>query len=109
MGMWTLLATAFLVLVLNPGVIGAEEISDSGEPILDGFRAIFPNSDIAALLSLFALAGLVASFQGIMFAAGRNMYSLSRAGYYPRVLSLTGKRKVPYVALIASAVIGVAW
>jgi ethanolamine permease len=106
MGMWTLLVTAFVVLVLNPGVLGAQEISDSGEPILDGFRAIFPNSNIAALLSLFALAGLVASFQGIMFAAGRNMYSLSRAGYYPKFLSLTGGRKVPYVALLGSAVIG---
>lgn len=108
MGMFTLLVTAFLVLVLNPGVMGAQEISESGEPILEGFAAIFPNSDIAALLSLFALTGLVASFQGIMFAAGRNMYSLSRAGYYPRFLSLTGGRKVPYVALITGAVIGVA-
>ena len=107
MGMYTLLVTAFLVLVLNPGVLGAEAISASGEPILDGFRAIFPNSDIASLLALFALAGLVASFQGIMFAAGRNMYSLSRAGYYPKVLSLTGGRKVPWVALLVSAVIGV--
>ena len=107
-GMFTLLVTAFLVLVLNPGVLGAEAISGSGEPILDGFRAIFPNSDVAALLSLFALVGLVASFQGIMFAAGRNMYSLSRAGYYPKFLSLTGQTKVPYVALIVSAVIGVA-
>ncbi|HEY3015156.1 MAG TPA: amino acid permease [Nocardioides sp.] len=106
-GMWTLLVTAFLVLLLNPGVTGAEEIRASGEPLLDGFRAIFPNSDIASLLALFALAGLVASFQGIMFAAGRNMYSLSRAGYYPKVLSLTGGRKVPYVALWAGAVIGV--
>ncbi len=108
MGMWTLLATAFVVLLVNPAVVGADKISGSGEPILDGFRAIFPNSQIAALLSLFALAGLVASFQGIMFAAGRNMYSLSRAGYYPKFLSLTGSRKVPYVALIGSAVIGLA-
>ncbi len=107
MGMFTLLVTAFVVLVLNPGVVGADKISGSGEPILDGFRAIFPNSSIASLLSLFALAGLVASFQGIMFAAGRNMYSLSRAGYYPQLLSLTGRRKVPYVALFTSAVIGV--
>lgn len=107
MGMFTLLTTAFLVLVLNPGVVGADAISGSGEPILDGFRAIFPNSSIASLLALFALAGLVASFQGIMFAAGRNLYSLSRAGYYPKVLSLTGSRKVPYVALLAGAAIGV--
>ena len=41
-----------------------------------------------------------------MFAYGRNMYSLSRAGYYPRFLSLTGKRQTPWVALLVGAVIG---
>ena len=106
-GMFTLVVTALLVLILHPGVLGAAAISESGEPILDGFRAIFPDSNIAALLSLMALTGLIASFQGIMFAAGRNVYSLSRAGYYPKFLSLTGARKTPYVALIASGVVGV--
>ncbi len=107
-GMFTLLVTAFTVLILNPGVLGSAAISTSGEPILDGFRAIFPNSDIAALLSLMALAGLVASFQGIMFAAARNVFSLSRAGYYPKFLSLTGKKtKAPWVALLATAIVGI--
>jgi len=106
-GMFTLLVSAFLVLILNPAVVGSAAIASSGEPILDGFRAIFPNSSIAALLSLMALTGLVASFQGIMFAAGRNVYSLSRAGYYPKFLSLTGERKTPWVALLASAIVGV--
>ncbi len=106
-GMFTLLVSAFVVLVLNPGVLGSAAISESGEPILDGFRAFFPDSNIAALLSLMALAGLVASFQGIMFAAGRNVYSLSRAGYYPKFLSLTGQRKTPWVALVASAIVGI--
>lgn len=53
-----------------------------------------------------ALAGLIASFQGIMFAAGRSVYSLSRTGCYPKFLSLTGVRKTPWVALLATAVIG---
>ena len=45
------------------------------------------------MLGLVAVAGLVASFHTIIFAYGRNMYSLSRAGYYPHSLSLThGKR-----------------
>ena len=60
----------------------------------------------AAVLALFALIGLLASLQGIMFAYGRNMYSLSRAGYYPKFLSLTGKRQTPWVALVVGAVIG---
>ena len=62
----------------------------------------------AAVLALFALVGLLASLQGIMFAYGRNMYSLSRAGYYPKFLSLTGKRQTPVFALLVGAVIGFA-
>lgn len=58
------------------------------------------------MLALFALIGLLASLQGIMFAYGRNMYSLSRAGYYPKFLSLTGKRQTPWVALLAGGLIG---
>src|SRR5680860_597096 len=48
----------------------------------------------------------LASLQGIMFAYGRNMYSLSRAGYYPKFLSLTGARQTPWVSLVAGAIIG---
>ncbi len=77
----------------------------SGEPLLDGFRAFLP-SGWATTLSAFALIGLLASLQGIMFAYGRNMYSLSRAGYYPKFLSLTGERQTPWVSLVVGAVIG---
>jgi len=81
LGLGTLVVTATLVLVLNPGVTGSSKIATSGEPLLDGFRAILPNANVAALLAAFALIGLFASLQGIMFAYGRNIYSLSRAGY----------------------------
>jgi len=101
----TLIITGLLVLFLNTGVIGAEAAATAGEPLLDGFRAIVGDG-LAAVLALFALIGLLASLQGIMFAYGRNMYSLSRAGYYPKFLSLTGKRQTPWVALVAGAVIG---
>jgi ethanolamine permease len=101
----TLIVTGLLVLFLNTGVVGAEATGVAGEPLLDGFRAIVGDG-AAAVLALFALIGLLASLQGIMFAYGRNMYSLSRAGYYPRFLSLTGRTQTPWVALIAGAVIG---
>ncbi|RII43186.1 amino acid permease [Galactobacter valiniphilus] len=107
-GLWargTLIITGLLVLFFNTGVLGAEKTGASVEPLLDGFRAIVGDG-LAAVLALFALVGLLASLQGIMFAYGRNMYSLSRAGYYPRFLSLTGKRHTPWVALVAGAVIG---
>jgi len=107
-GLWargTLIVTGLLVLVLNTGVIGAEAMGVSLEPLLDGFRAIV-GDEAAAVLALLALVGLLASLQGIMFAYGRNMYSLSRAGYYPKIFSLTGKRQTPWVALLVGAVLG---
>ena len=101
----TLVITGLLVLVLNTGILGAASTSVSLEPLLDGFRAMVGDG-LAAVLALFALVGLLASLHGIMFAYGRNMYSLSRAGYYPRFLSLTGKRQTPAIALLVGAIIG---
>ncbi len=104
-GMISLVACAAIVFFLNPAVTGSDKLGASDEPLLDGFRAFLP-SGWAAVLSAFALIGLLASLQGIMYAYGRNLYSLSRAGYYPKVLSLTGSRQTPYIALITGAVIG---
>jgi ethanolamine permease len=107
-GIWargTLIATGLLVLFLNTAILGAQATGEAGEPLLDAFRVIVGDT-WAAVLGLFALIGLLASLQGIMFAYGRNMYSLSRAGYYPRALSVTGKRQAPWAALLIGAVIG---
>lgn len=114
-GMVTLVACGAIVFFLNPAVNGSNLLSGlvenedgttaAGEPLLAGFREFLPSS-WAAILSAFALIGLLASLQGIMYAYGRNMYSLSRAGYYPKVLSLTGARQTPMIALVVGAVIG---
>jgi ethanolamine permease len=104
-GLVTLLVAAVVVFVVNTGVLGAKGTQASLQPLLDGFDTMVPKG-LAGLLALFALIGLLASLQGIMYAYGRNMYSLSRAGYYPRPLSLTGQRQTPWLALIVGAVIG---
>ena len=124
LGMFTLIALGFLVLLFNPAIPIARDVTDaagvtttvhgafalgtSGEPILDGFRAIF-GSNWAKLLSLIAVTGLVASFHAIIFAYGRQIYSLSRAGYFPHFLSVThGTHKTPNIALVAGGVLGLA-
>ena len=104
---FTLGLSALIIVFLNPAVVGSRNLAGSDEPLLDGYRAILPGN-LASVLSIFALVGLLASVQGIMYAYGRNLYSLSRAGYYPAFLSLTGKRKTPYWGLIVGAVIGFA-
>src|SRR5260221_11626852 len=61
----------------------------------------------AKLLALFACTGLLASFHSIIYAYGRQIYSLSRAGYFPSWLSVThGHHKTPHRALIAGSVLG---
>jgi ethanolamine permease len=107
-GLVTLVVTGFLVLFLNTGISpGAAELSESGEPLLAGLTTIFGEGTSTSLLGLVAVAGLVASFHTIIFAYGRNIFSLSRAGYYPHPLSVThGSRQTPHVALILGAVVG---
>ncbi|MCB5175576.1 MULTISPECIES: amino acid permease [Microvirga] len=106
-GILTLIVSAFLVVFLNTSIApGAAGLAKSGEPLLDGFRTLF-GSDIAKILAAIAVIGLIASFHTIIFAFGRQIYSLSRAGYFPSFLSIThGERKTPHVALIAGAVVG---
>jgi ethanolamine permease len=107
-GLVTLVVTGFLVLFLNTGISpGAAELSESGEPLLLGLQTIFGEGTSTSLLGLVAVAGLVASFHTIIFAYGRNIFSLSRAGYYPSALSVTdANRRTPHVALVTGAVIG---
>ncbi|HEU4864706.1 MAG TPA: amino acid permease, partial [Actinomycetota bacterium] len=107
-GMHTLVLTGALILLLNTGVDGgAGVIGISGTPLFDGFIGIFGEGFAAEVLALFGLIGLIASFFTIIYAYGRNTYSLSRAGYFPKWLSIThGERQTPHVALIAGAVAG---
>ncbi len=115
-GMATLTASAVLITFLNAGIgspdpdkmKGAFSLAKSAEPLLDGFRVIY-GAQIAKLLALLAVIGLVASFHTIIFAYGRQIYSLSRAGYYMPFMSLThGTTKVPHMALYTGTLIGFA-
>jgi ethanolamine permease len=107
LGIFTLMASAFLVVTLNSSLApGSWGLKTSGEPLLEGLRTLF-GTDIAKILAVVAIAGLVASFHAIIFAYGRQIYSLSRAGYFPRFLSVThGTHHTPQVALIAGTIMG---
>ncbi len=107
-GILTLIVASALTLFLNAGIApGAAAVGQSEEPLLLAFNTIFGEGIGASALALAAVAGLVASFHTIIYAYGRNIYSLSRSGYLPHWLSVTlPNRKTPHVALIAGAVIG---
>jgi ethanolamine permease len=108
LGMHTLVIAAILTLFINTALPGGAALyGGSAFPLLDGFRAIFAGEKIAYILGVLFMIGLIASFFTIIYAYGRNTYSLSRAGYFPKFLSIThGERKTPHVALITGAIVG---
>ncbi|MEM7410603.1 MAG: ethanolamine permease [Myxococcota bacterium] len=109
LGLATLVVCAFLTLILSAGIApGSAALGKSDEPLFDSLRTIFGDGLGARGLALVAVAGLVASFHTIVFAYGRQIFSLSRAGYFPRWLSKTGRRQTPHRALWVGAAIGYA-
>ncbi|MEZ4438324.1 MAG: ethanolamine permease [Polyangiaceae bacterium] len=109
LGLLTLVICAFLTLILSVGLApGAAELGKTDAPLFASLRAVYGLGAGSKILALVAVAGLVASFHSIIFAYGRQIYSLSRAGYFPRMLSVTGSRKTPHVALLVGAVLGYA-
>jgi ethanolamine permease len=110
LGLATLVVCSFATLVLSAGISpGARHLAGSNEPLFAGFATITGGGIGTRALALLAVAGLVASFHAIIFAYGRQIYSLSRAGYFPRWLSLThGSRHTPHAALVVGAALGYA-
>jgi len=115
LGMLTLMVSALLITFLNSSVgsmdegkmHGAFTLAASGEPLLDGFRVLY-GSGAAKTLAFLAVIGLIASFHTIIYAYGRQIYSLARAGYYLPFMSLTNAKKVPHMALYIGSALGFA-
>ncbi|WP_396899806.1 ethanolamine permease [Mycolicibacterium sp.] len=97
-----LLVSCAVVLVLTTGAGGAEEMSDSGNPLVEALG----DGTAAKLVNYIGLAGLIASFFSIIYAYSRQLFALSRAGYLPTALSVTNSRKAPTLALIIPGIIG---
>lgn len=109
-GLATLIVASILTLFLNAGIApGAAVVGASEEPLFLAFRTILGDGAGSTLLALAAVAGLVASFHAIIYAYGRNIYSLARAGYFPSWMSRTHPtRDTPHVALVVGAISGFA-
>lgn len=105
--MLILAAFALLILFLSAGAMGADQIKDSGAPLVDALVAVYgQNAWVAGFVNFVGLAGLVASFFSIIYAYSRQVFALSRAGYLPSALSLTNKNHAPTWAIVIPGVIG---
>ncbi len=104
-----LLLLATLVLVLGPGGGGAANLAGAGDPLIAAMRsesAYGGPTLTGKIINIVGLFGLIASFFSIIFGYSRQVFALSRAGYLPRVLSLTSKRKTPFLALLVPGTLG---
>ena len=115
--MATLVVLAFGVFFASVGVAGWNAIvfpspgaasSDSPLPLALA-RIVGGSGALYHLLVTIGLLGLVASFHGIVLAAGRATMELGRTGYAPRPLGRIRPRTgTPAAALVVNALIGVA-
>jgi ethanolamine permease len=108
-GLITLIICSFLTMILSAAIApGAAKLGASQEPLVLSFQTI-AGSEWTKLFAVVACVGLIASFHTILYAYGRQIYSLSRAGYFPQWLSVTSVRhQTPVRALISGSVLGMA-
>jgi ethanolamine permease len=113
--MATLVVLGLGVFFTSVGVAGWRAIvfvgsEQSNRPLpLALARIVGEHGALYHMLVTIGLFGLVASFHGIVLAAGRATLELGRAGYVPRFLGRVNPRaRTPAAALIANSVIGIA-
>ncbi|MEO3975315.1 ethanolamine permease [Streptomyces sp. CAU 1734] len=106
MGILALLAV--LTFVAATGARGSAALQDAGNPLVVALQGDGDPTALSRFVNYAGLAGLVASFFSLIYAGSRQLFALSRAGYLPRFLSLTSRRKSPYPALLIPGAIGFA-
>lgn len=107
-GILILIVAALIVLFLNSAIPpGALAVGNDQEPLILALSAVLQSHSSIGWLSALVLLGYVAGFHAEVFASGRALFALSRAGYLPTCLSLTHPtRKTPYLALLAGSGFG---
>lgn len=115
--MLTLVILCFLTFISSVGVAGWEAVvypgsdqmvtSDSPLPLALS-HVVGRNSPLYHLLITIGLFGLVASFHGIILAAGRVTFEFGRVGYFPKIFGkIQPKLKTPMWALLINMCLGI--
>ncbi|MCM2577047.1 ethanolamine permease [Streptomyces meridianus] len=101
-----LLVLALVTFVVTTGAHGSDAVKDAGNPLVAALEGDSGPTALSRFVNYAGLAGLVASFFSLIYAGSRQLFALSRAGYLPRFLSLTSRRKAPYLGLLVPGAIG---
>ncbi|WP_149180512.1 ethanolamine permease [Streptomyces sp. TRM49041] len=108
LSMGVLVLLAVVTFFAATGARGAAAIQDAGNPLVVALEGDGGTTALSRFVNYAGLAGLVASFFSLIYAGSRQLFALSRAGYLPRFLSLTSRRKSPYLGLLIPGAIGFA-
>lgn len=103
-----LVVLAVLTFLASSGARGSAAIQEAGNPLVEALQPGGKATALSRIVNYAGLAGLVASFFSLIYAGSRQLFALSRAGYLPRFLSLTSRRKAPYLGLLVPGAIGFA-
>ncbi|WP_267245779.1 ethanolamine permease [Streptomyces sp. PR69] len=103
-----LVLLAVLTFFAATGARGSAAIQEAGNPLVVALQGDGDPTALSRFVNYAGLAGLVASFFSLIYAGSRQLFALSRAGYLPRFLSLTSRRKSPYLGLLIPGAIGFA-
>ncbi|MEV8535863.1 ethanolamine permease [Streptomyces sp. NPDC051211] len=106
MGILALLA--LVTFFAATGAQGADAVKAAGNPLVVALEGDGGPTALSRFVNYAGLAGLVASFFSLIYAGSRQLFALSRAGYLPRALSLTSRRKAPWLGLVIPGALGFA-
>ncbi|MFJ1599142.1 ethanolamine permease [Streptomyces sp. NPDC088261] len=99
---------ALITFFAATGARGSAAVAEAGNPLVVALQGDGEPTALSRFVNYAGLAGLVASFFSLIYAGSRQLFALSRAGYLPRFLSLTSRRKAPYLGLLIPGAIGFA-
>ncbi|NQY66589.1 MAG: amino acid permease [Flavobacteriales bacterium] len=120
----TLVALCILTFFASIGVVGWEGavyepgweavIAAGGEPTQSDApiplvlqQVMDPSSTLFKVIIGFSMFGLIASFNGIILAAGRSVFEFGRVGHIPKIFGkVNAKFRTPANALIINMLIG---
>ena len=98
------------ILIIAFATVPMQYFINTDSPLTSILMKVQPNDKVAIVVfSTLALCGLLASLHGVINGFSREVFSLSRAGYLPQILSsLHPVTRTPYLAIILSGLMGVA-
>lgn len=103
----TLVVLALVTFICTAGVMDAKALGSTDSPLPDALNVIYgKGNSFSKIMSFIGLFGLIASLHGIIIGYSRQIFAMSRSGYFPKFLSRVNSKASPVTAIIIPSFIG---